>query len=191
MTMPSNDRRHQKRAPFFDVDAVTGVSIEVFYADRTLETFGRGGAGWFWWPRRRGFAAYGPAVGPFPTSYSAYRDALRSRTDPRQFGERSPGFRLCADRAGGCMRQGAAEQIASEAARAAARAEPDSVQNLLEYQLLVATTGGESVRRDMTSRHLRLSQPTPFLEAFQAIDGFTPHHGASSNCSRIDGCDDG
>jgi hypothetical protein len=22
----------------------------VFYADRTLETFGRGGAGWFWWP---------------------------------------------------------------------------------------------------------------------------------------------
>jgi hypothetical protein len=143
MTMSSSDRRRQKYAPIFDVDPVTGRSIEVFYADRTLESFGWEGAGWFWLPRCRGFAAYGPAVGPFPTSYSAYRDALRSRTDPRQFGERSPGFRLCADRAGGCMRQGAAEQIASEAARAAARAEPDSVQNLLEYQLLVATTGGE------------------------------------------------
>jgi hypothetical protein len=28
--------------PLFDVDPVTGVSIEVFYADRRLETFGRG-----------------------------------------------------------------------------------------------------------------------------------------------------
>ena len=143
MTRSCVDRRHQKHAPFFDVDPVTGASIEVFYADRTLETFGRSGAGWFWWPRQRGFAPNKLAHGPFPTRYSAYRDALRRRTDPRQFGERSPGFRLCADRAGACMRQGAAEQIASEAARAAARAEPDSVQNLLEYQLLVATTGGE------------------------------------------------
>src|SRR6202521_5269904 len=41
------------------------------------------------------------------------------------------------------MRQGAAEQIASEAARAAARAEPNSVQNLLKYQLPVSTIGGE------------------------------------------------
>jgi hypothetical protein len=70
--------RHRKFAPFFDVDPVTGRSIEVFYADRTLETFGRGGSGWFWWPRRRGFAPDCRAVGPFPTSYSAYRDALHS-----------------------------------------------------------------------------------------------------------------
>jgi len=136
-------RRASKNEPFFDVDPVTGFSIEVFYADRTLESFGWEGAGWFWLPRCRGFAAYGPAVGPFPTSYSAYRDALRSRTDPRQFGERSPGFRLCADRAGACMRQGAAEQIASEAVRAAARAEPNSVKNPLEYQILASTIGGE------------------------------------------------
>jgi hypothetical protein len=135
--------RASRNEPFFDVDPVTGFSIEVFWADSTLETFGRRGAGWFWHFRRRGFAPKRPAHGPFPTSYSAYRDALRRRTDPRQFGERSPGFRLCADRAGACMRQGAAEQIASEAVRAAARAEPNSVKNPLEYQILASTIGGE------------------------------------------------
>jgi hypothetical protein len=62
--------------PLFDVHPQTGVSIEVFYADRTLETFGRGGAGWFWWFRRRGFSPDGPPTGPFPTSYSAYRHAM-------------------------------------------------------------------------------------------------------------------
>jgi hypothetical protein len=64
--------RHE---PLFDVHP-RGASFEVFYADRALETFGRCGAGWFWWLRRRGFAADGPASGPFPTSYSAYRHAL-------------------------------------------------------------------------------------------------------------------
>ena len=29
------------QVPFYDVDPQTGVSIEVFYADRALETFGR------------------------------------------------------------------------------------------------------------------------------------------------------
>ena len=71
----SVDRRH-RHEPIFDVDPVTGRSIEVFYADRRLETFGRGGAGWFWWWRRRGFAPEGPVHGPFPTGYSAYRDAF-------------------------------------------------------------------------------------------------------------------
>jgi hypothetical protein len=31
--------------PLYDIDPRTGASIEVFYADRTLETFGRGAAG--------------------------------------------------------------------------------------------------------------------------------------------------
>ena len=73
----SVDRRHWHE-PIFDVDPVTGRSLEVFYADRTLVTFGRAGAGWFWWFRQRGFAPEGSAVGPFPTSYSAYRDAVSS-----------------------------------------------------------------------------------------------------------------
>jgi hypothetical protein len=46
----------QKYEPLCDIDPETGISIEVFYADRTLETFGRGGAGWFWWPRLSGFS---------------------------------------------------------------------------------------------------------------------------------------
>jgi hypothetical protein len=71
----SVDRRHQ-HAPIFDVHPVTGASIEVFYADTSLISFGRSGVGWFWHFRRRGFAPIGPAHGPFPTTYSAYRDVL-------------------------------------------------------------------------------------------------------------------
>jgi hypothetical protein len=36
-----------RRQPIHDVHPLTGISIEVFWADTTLETFGRGGAGWF------------------------------------------------------------------------------------------------------------------------------------------------
>jgi hypothetical protein len=64
--------------PLYDVDPRTGASIEMFYADLALETFGRRGAGWFWWPRRRGFSPEGPATGPFATSYAAYRHAVSS-----------------------------------------------------------------------------------------------------------------
>jgi hypothetical protein len=67
---------YRPHEPLYDITPQTGVSIEVFYADRTLETFGRSGAGWFWWPRRRGFSPSSPAVGPFPTSYAAYRHAM-------------------------------------------------------------------------------------------------------------------
>jgi hypothetical protein len=74
MTMCDN----RDAPPLFDVHPVTGASFEVFYTDRSLESFGRLGAGWYWWPRRRGFAPEGSAVGPFPTKYSAYRLALLS-----------------------------------------------------------------------------------------------------------------
>jgi len=76
MTTHSLDRRNPRFAPLFDVDPVTGATIEVFYADRSLETFGRGDSGWFWHFRRRGHAPEGAARGPFPSSYSAYRNAL-------------------------------------------------------------------------------------------------------------------
>jgi hypothetical protein len=65
-----------QREALYDIDPETGVSIEVFYSDRTLETFGRQGAGWFWWPRRRWWSPHGPATGPFATPYSAYRHAM-------------------------------------------------------------------------------------------------------------------
>src|ERR1700740_325127 len=73
MTLSSH--RHE---PLFDIDPVTGASIEIFWADATLATFGRVGAGWWWHFRLRGLAPDGPAHGPFPTSYSAYKDALHS-----------------------------------------------------------------------------------------------------------------
>jgi hypothetical protein len=64
--------------PLYDIDPRTGATIEIFYADRTLETFGRSGAGWFWWSRRRGFSPDGPPAGPFATSYAAYRHAMNN-----------------------------------------------------------------------------------------------------------------
>ena len=73
---PTSCPRRARRAALFDVHPLTGATIEVFYADTKLESFGRSGAGWFWWPRRRGYAPHGRSIGPFPTSYSAYRDAF-------------------------------------------------------------------------------------------------------------------
>ena len=83
---PPNPRQRARREPLFDVHPGTSASIEVFYADRALETFGRCGAGWFWWSRRRGFPPEGLANGPFATSYAAYRDALESGSLHAQFG---------------------------------------------------------------------------------------------------------
>jgi hypothetical protein len=60
VTLASTDHRHQFN-PIFDIHPVTGASIEIFFADRTLETFGRCGTGWFWHVRRRGFAPDGSA----------------------------------------------------------------------------------------------------------------------------------
>jgi hypothetical protein len=67
----------RQRESLYEINPLTGIGIEVFYADRMLETFGRGGAGWFWWPRRRGSPPDSPATGPFATSYAAYRHAMK------------------------------------------------------------------------------------------------------------------
>lgn len=69
------------REPLYDINPQTGATIEVFYTDRTMETFGRCGAGWFWWPRRCGSAPTGPATGPFATSYAAYRHVILTALD--------------------------------------------------------------------------------------------------------------
>ena len=71
--------RSPRPQPLFDIHPLTGATIEVFYADGRLETFGRYGAGWFWCYRRRGFPPDGLAAGPFATSYAAYRDAMTSQ----------------------------------------------------------------------------------------------------------------
>jgi hypothetical protein len=71
--------------PLFDIHSRTGASIEVFYADRALETFGRCGSGWFWWSRRRGFSPDGWPTGPFATSYAAYRHAMNTAEPTTSF----------------------------------------------------------------------------------------------------------
>ena len=68
----------KQRAPLYDTNPATGVCIEVFCSDRTLETFERSSAGWFWWPRQRGCSPDGSPTGPFATSYSAYRHAMNA-----------------------------------------------------------------------------------------------------------------
>lgn len=76
MASASIPRQRAAHCPFYDINPLTGISFEVYWADTTLETFGRCGAGWFWCPRRRGFSPHSPATGPFPTSYAAYRHAM-------------------------------------------------------------------------------------------------------------------
>lgn len=65
---PSNPKQPARCEPLYDFHPRTGICLEIFYADRTLETFGRCGAGWFWWSRQRGFSPAGLATGPFPTA---------------------------------------------------------------------------------------------------------------------------
>jgi hypothetical protein len=88
----SSDWRHQE--PLFDIHPVTGASVEVFYADRTLEGFGWSGAGWYWWVRRRGCSPDGSPTGPFATSYAAYRHAMKSSLDARTLREQDVAFHV-------------------------------------------------------------------------------------------------
>lgn len=62
LAAPTPDPRERSHnEPLYDIHPRTGANIEVFYADCALETFGRSGAGWFWWPRRRGCSSDGSA----------------------------------------------------------------------------------------------------------------------------------
>ncbi len=74
--MATDLERRAAFEPLYDIHPRTGATIEVFWADRTVETFGRSGAGWYWCARRRGLAPSSPQTGPFATSYAAYRHAL-------------------------------------------------------------------------------------------------------------------
>jgi hypothetical protein len=77
----SDPKRRSAFEPLYDIDPRTGASIEVFYADRVLAgSFGTRGAGWCWWACQPGCLPDAPPVGPFPTSYAAYRDALHACT---------------------------------------------------------------------------------------------------------------
>jgi hypothetical protein len=73
----SDPKRRLAFEPLYDIDPHTGETIEVFYADRSLAmSFGARNAGWFHWSCQRGCLPEGLPVGPFGSSYLAYRDAL-------------------------------------------------------------------------------------------------------------------
>jgi hypothetical protein len=86
-TLTAGPGKRAGREPLFDIHPQTGATIEVFYSDRTMETFGRCGAGWFWWFRRRGFSPAGPATGPFATRYAACRNALLATSLESELGD--------------------------------------------------------------------------------------------------------
>ena len=70
-------KRRPAFEPLYDIDPYTGASIEIFLADRTLAvSFGARSAGWFHWRCQCGSLPECPPIGPFGSSYLAYRDAL-------------------------------------------------------------------------------------------------------------------
>jgi hypothetical protein len=69
--------RSTKFEPLYDVDPSTGTTFEVFFADQVFAGMRRG---WYWWSCKRGSLPEWPPVGPFGTSYGAYRDALENRS---------------------------------------------------------------------------------------------------------------
>jgi hypothetical protein len=77
--MTREPKRDAKFEPVYDVDQRRGATVEVFYNDHVLAGMR---TGWFWWSCRPGHAPEWPPVGPFGSSYLAYRDALGS-FDPR------------------------------------------------------------------------------------------------------------
>jgi hypothetical protein len=74
----SEAKRHPQNEPLYDIDAKTGATVEVFWADSVLaRSFGLRGTGWCWWSCQRGCLP-GQPIGPFGSSYRAYGDALGS-----------------------------------------------------------------------------------------------------------------
>jgi hypothetical protein len=84
-----NLRQRARREPLFDIHPSTGASVEVFYADRGVETFGRCGAGWFWWPRRPGFPRMGNLLVRSPRA--TQRIAMRSARLSARISRAGPG----------------------------------------------------------------------------------------------------
>ncbi|SRR5260370_22807823 len=84
----SNAERRPAHEPLYDIDPQTGATVEIFYCNRVLaESFDVPGASWFHWWCQPGSLPECPPTGPFPTSYSAFRHALRG-SKPTQFGRR-------------------------------------------------------------------------------------------------------
>ena len=85
----SDPKRHAACEPLYEIDPQTGDSVEIFYADRALATsFGTRDAGWFWWTCRMGSLPDRLPIGPFATSYGAFREAAYFTPRAPSFGRR-------------------------------------------------------------------------------------------------------
>jgi hypothetical protein len=75
--------------PLYEVDPITGVTVDVFYATATLASSFSACPGWYWRTWRGGSFPDTP-VGPFSTQYAAYRNvalrrlALRSKASGKR-----------------------------------------------------------------------------------------------------------
>jgi hypothetical protein len=92
---PHNRGQRSAHEPLYDINPRTGAWVEVFYADSSPETFGRGGAGWFWWSGRCGCPREGSPMGPFATGYAALRHALGTALGTRV--DAPPNFKAKSD----------------------------------------------------------------------------------------------
>jgi hypothetical protein len=78
----SNPERRPAFEPMYAIDAQTGATIEIFFADLVLaSSFQAFGPGWFHWRCRPGCLPECPPAGPFDTAYLAYRHALQGRIE--------------------------------------------------------------------------------------------------------------
>ena len=84
----SRPGRRAAHEPLYDIDPHTGASIEIFYADRVLAKSFGARRGWFWWSCLPGCLPDAAPLGPFATSFGAFRDALARRSKPTQFGRK-------------------------------------------------------------------------------------------------------
>ncbi len=74
-TVISDPKRHTANEPLYDINPQTGARVEIFYADRSMATaFGTSDIGWFWWTCHAGSLPDRHPIGPFATSYLAYRN---------------------------------------------------------------------------------------------------------------------
>ena len=77
--MISDPKRYTAYEPLYDIDPKTGASVEIFYADRVLAMSFGTRVGWFWWRCTPGSLPEVPPIGPFATSYAAYRNFALDR----------------------------------------------------------------------------------------------------------------
>jgi hypothetical protein len=74
-----SDLKRRRYEPLYDIDPKTGASAEIFFADHALAASFGASSGWFWWTGQPACVPDGPPIGPFATSYAAYRNFALAR----------------------------------------------------------------------------------------------------------------